>query len=205
MELLGDAIEMLCCPLCKQNDIHFHENLAQKKGFTSVFILKCKHCDFKKELNSSKQCGKSYDINRRVIYSMRMIGQGYSSLEKFAIHMNLPRPMTHKNYDNSVKVIEKVVREVAEESMQDAADEIKKGSTDVVDTDISGDGSWQRRGFSSLNGTFTGISLQTGKILDVEVMTRYCKACKLKEPLKISDPAAHAQWLDMHDCHGCQS
>jgi len=37
MELLGDAIEMLCCPSCKQNDIHFHENFLQKKGFSSVF------------------------------------------------------------------------------------------------------------------------------------------------------------------------
>ena len=43
---------------------------------------------------------------------------------------------------------------VARKSMQDAAKEIKlngKGET-VVDTSISCDGSWQRRGFSSLMG-----------------------------------------------------
>jgi len=30
----------------------------------------------------------------------------------------------------------------------------------------------------------TGISLDTGKIIDTEVMSRHCKGCKLKEPLK---------------------
>jgi len=193
-ESLGDAIEMLCCPSCKQNDIHFHENFLQKKGFSSVFILKCKHCDFKKELNSSKQCGRSYKINRRI--------QGYSSIEKFATHMNLPRPMTHKNYYNSLKVIEKAVREVTEESMQDAANEIKNGSADVVDTEISGDSSWQRRGFSSLNGLLRQYLCRQERFWwTLKYMSRYCKACKLKEPLKNSDPDAHAQWLKTHDCH----
>ena len=35
----------------------------------------------------------------------------------------------------------------------------------VIKTAISCDSTWQRRGFSSLNGCVTAISMETGKIL----------------------------------------
>ena len=38
------------------------------------------------------------------------------------------------------------------------------------------------------------------KIMDVEVMSRYRKACKLTEPLKKTVPVAHVKWLEAHDC-----
>ncbi|GFX75447.1 uncharacterized protein TNCV_2547181 [Trichonephila clavipes] len=41
------------------------------------------------------------------------------------------------------------------------------------------DGSWQRRGHMSLNGCVSVISIDTGKILVLEVMTQYCKMCEL--------------------------
>lgn len=36
------------------------------------------------------------------------------------------------------------------------------------------DGTWQRRGFSSLNGVVTCTSIDTGKVLDVQVLSKYC-------------------------------
>ena len=47
----------------------------------------------------------------------------------------------------------------------------------IVDTGISVDGNRQKRGFTSLNGVVTAISMETGCILDVEVMTRYSQGC----------------------------
>ncbi|GFY15173.1 uncharacterized protein TNCV_1569861 [Trichonephila clavipes] len=44
---------------------------------------------------------------------------------------------------------------------------------------VSVDGSWQRRGHMSLNGCISVISIDTGKILDLEVMTQHCKMCEL--------------------------
>ena len=70
----------------------------------------------------------------------------------------------------------------AANSMKQAADELREvvlrdEFTDepVADVDISADGSWQKRGFSSLNGFVTIISLLTGKCLDFAAM---CKPCK---------------------------
>ncbi|GFW43405.1 uncharacterized protein TNCV_2924531 [Trichonephila clavipes] len=44
---------------------------------------------------------------------------------------------------------------------------------------VSVDGTWQRRGHMSLNGCVSVISIDTGQILDMEVMTHYCKMWEL--------------------------
>jgi len=69
---------------------------------------------------------------------------------------------------------------------------------DILDVGVSCDGSWQRRGYISLNGTFTAISLDSGKILDTEVMSRYCKSCKNKEPLKKENQEEYDKWYENH-------
>ena len=43
---------------------------------------------------------------------------------------------------------------------------------DFVDCAVPCDGSWQCRGFLSLNGFITAISMDTGKIVDAEIMSR---------------------------------
>ena len=42
---------------------------------------------------------------------------------------------------------------------------------------ISADGTWRKRGFSSLFGVVTALSLLTGKAVDVEVMSKGCRQC----------------------------
>lgn len=51
---------------------------------------------------------------------------------------------------------------------------------------VSGDGTWQRRGHSSLNGCVSLISIDTGKIIDVGGMSSKCRASfeKQVEPHK---------------------
>ena len=59
-------------------------------------------------------------------------------------------------------------------------DEAKQNGT--ADS-VSMDGTWQKRGFSSLNGVAVAVSTSNFKVLDVEIMSRNCKACSLKEEL----------------------
>ena len=57
-----------------------------------------------------------------------------------------------------------------------------------IDTGVSVDGTWQRRGFSSLNGTVAAISMVNGKILDLDTLTRYCQGCVTINAYKVSHP-----------------
>ncbi|GFU29958.1 uncharacterized protein TNCV_1687261 [Trichonephila clavipes] len=42
------------------------------------------------------------------------------------------------------------------------------------DLAVAVDGSWQKRGFSSKNGLVTVTSVDTGKVIDVEVFSKHC-------------------------------
>ena len=58
--------------------------------------------------------------------------------------------------------------------MKESANELRllkdPGNASIVDVGISCDGTWQRRGFSSLNGAVVCMSIDTGNVLDVEVL-----------------------------------
>ena len=100
--------------------------------------------------------------------------------------------MTANNYDKIVNRLNFVAKEVANETMSDASEDLISKSKDpnnntVFDTAVPCDGSWQKRGYSLLNGVVTVISMDNGKILDIEPMTRTCKSCLLHEKLKTSD------------------
>ncbi|GFW76819.1 uncharacterized protein TNCV_59171 [Trichonephila clavipes] len=52
------------------------------------------------------------------------------------------------------------------------------------------DGTWLKRGYSSQNGCVICISIDTGKILDIEIMSHFCRICS--KNTKVSDAASNA-------------
>jgi hypothetical protein len=101
--------------------------------------------------------------------------------------MNMPPPVNPKAFDYHNKAILRAVKYVAEETMNDAAQEIHKFNSAEVDeygilkTSLSCDGTWQRMGFSSLHGCVTVISMGTGKVPDIEPLSKVCNKCKKHE------------------------
>ncbi|GFX35826.1 uncharacterized protein TNCV_746191 [Trichonephila clavipes] len=61
--------------------------------------------------------------------------------------------------------------------MTEAVDEVRKlkNTSDVAEFGVSVDGTWQRRGHPSLNGCVAVLSIDTGKVLDLEVMSKWCR------------------------------
>jgi len=103
MEILSNIFELLNCPSCNQQCIKLSEQMSRKKGMASLLLIYCTSCEYKSEFytsTASKQ--NSFDVNKRIIYTMRACGQGYAGLEKFIGLINMPKPMTAKNYDKIV-------------------------------------------------------------------------------------------------------
>ena len=101
--------------------------------------------------------------------------QGYAGLEKSSSLTNFPMPMTANNYGKIVKKLLCTTKSVIEVTMQDAYDDfiqlkMLKQLVLLIKLSISCDGSWYRRGHSSLNGvvTLTVISMKNWKVLHVE-------------------------------------
>ena len=103
MEILSSVFaEVSSCPVCLKPGLSLCDRVSKKKGFSSLLYLKCTSlsCQYMKEFYTSDQSTRSFDVNKRLIYTMRTLGHGHKGITKFASLMNMPRPMTFKNYDS---------------------------------------------------------------------------------------------------------
>ncbi|GBO39726.1 hypothetical protein AVEN_209199-1 [Araneus ventricosus] len=64
--------------------------------------------------------------------------------------------------------------------MQKAAKEAIVENNSDNNIAVAVDGTWQKRGYTSHNGVVTVTSMDTGKVIDVDVLNKYC-ACKNKK------------------------
>ncbi|GFX56422.1 uncharacterized protein TNCV_73681 [Trichonephila clavipes] len=95
---------------------------------------------------------------------MRQIGKGFSAGFKLCGTLNLPR-LSKTAYTNHENKLMSMISEVSELSMQKAASELlvlHPTKNKIVECGISVDGTWQSRGYSSMNGCVAALSVDTG-------------------------------------------
>lgn len=211
MQIMQDIISDLCCPQCYEvGTLYMEETSDKKKGLSSHLTVTC-DCGYEKETYTSRTIKtetsergmKRFEVNVRGVYAMRTVGLDHTGLEKICCMMNIPKPMTVKNFNNISDLLGNAAKTVAEKSMNDAVTELKKSKNiDILDIGVSVDGTWQRRGFSSLNGVVAAISVDNGKVIDVEPMSRYCRECAVNTRRLQDDEEALEIWKARHrdDC-----
>ena len=196
--------ENFLCPECKQNTISCGINLDKKLGFCNTLEMECSSCYFKKDLDSSRcvdneLSGKPMkEINIRMVSFIRSIGRGHSALDNFSLFVNSPPPMTKKNYKKVFKRVACATKVVAFDSMRRAATEFKELS-ESTDCAVSLDGSWQRRGHASHHGVVSCILVETGKCIDIEVLSNICKGCSNWES-RDKTSQDYLRWRENHKC-----
>ncbi|KAE8740595.1 hypothetical protein FOCC_FOCC013896 [Frankliniella occidentalis] len=188
--------------------------------------VKCKYCSGSVAISELKSCGLSSvfklvcldecgdvvsvrnsdivynadgtvetELNRRFVYASQVLGFKHAGMKSFSAILDLPPAISVTLYYATVSRIHNSLKLEAEESMDRAVcNEIREeGSTDIQ---LSGDGSWQRKGFSSKNGVVSAIGVHTGQVIDVEVMTMVCQVCAHYKGPK-SGPQ-YEQWWESH-------
>ena len=116
---------------------------------------------------------------------MRTPGKEHAGAKKFCSLMNMPPPSAAQSYRKASCVIGRHFKCIAKESMKKAGEvkSLKETSSEeggpIYNCGVSCHGTWQKRGDSSLNGCVTVISIDTGKVLDVEALNLSCKQCQL--------------------------
>lgn len=192
--------QLVVCKKCG-SEIQFQESSV--RGLGSKIAVCCATCDTQ-YVNTSPLIGHAYEINRRLVLSMRIIGVGLNGIEKFCAFMCLPHPVFKSFYDKLVQSVHIASCAVRDLSMKNAAakeKELSEQDGDFRGLTVSGDGTWKKRGFSSLLGVTTLIGWRTGKIIDLQVKSKTCKACdhwKTKE-----GTAEYEEWRIAHEdvCH----
>ncbi|GFW25467.1 uncharacterized protein TNCV_3721951 [Trichonephila clavipes] len=184
---------------CKKcgGDIKLSENCV--RGLSSVFfrlnartVKTCIRLEIQKCWVKEKSIP---EINKRFVYAKRTIGQGHAAMTTFCGVMDFPPPVAEKSYNNIINKLQLCSKEVAEASMQSAAlEEVTlANSSDII---ISGDGTWKTRGYSSRVGVWAVIGDKTGKCIDAEKMSSFCKGCDSWKRRKGSP--AYKKWKILH-------
>ncbi|GFW48851.1 uncharacterized protein TNCV_3900491 [Trichonephila clavipes] len=169
------------CNIVKDQIINF---ILSMPRCCMKYIASCKHCDFYSGISSSKKTLNCPEVNTRFVYGMRQIGKCLSGGFKLCGTLNLPRlsKTAYTNHENKLMLVNS---EVSELSMQKAASELlvlHPTKNKIVECGISVDGTWQRRNYSSMNGCVAALSVDTGKVVDIEIniyiMSSYCPTCR---------------------------
>jgi hypothetical protein len=208
IELFGaNLASKLVCGFC-----HSQVQLIEicRKGLSSEFAFHCQnqYCNGQESFPSCAQISagnvKVSSVNRRAAFAMRCIGGDLAELETFCGIMDLPPPVRKSSYNQINKTLRDAACSVQADMMREAAEieySLAEDSGDRIrDIDISFDGTYMTRGFSSNVGVAVVIGCQTGKVLDTGTRSKVCKSC---EYWKKQDPNSvkYQEWEAKHQDH----
>ena len=149
---------------------------VQRHGLASCLEVTCSSCDERKPEFMSRKISRFWEVNRRAVLGMRLIGKSRQALVKLAGALDMPSPMTRSAYHRHEQALHDASRTVAETSMSLAAREARSGA-DIASIPATYDGTWMRCGYASLYGVFTAIAWDVGKVVDCEVLSKFYHKC----------------------------
>ena len=224
LEQLNSLFDSLLCPECFEDHLCVSIGHGECQGFATKLFLKCTKCKFQKSVMSSPRSRYAnipysdatmpFDINKRMVMFSHEIGSSHSALDKFSAVVGIPNMhlKTYQRHNDRFVTVETVqgqhalqraaeqVRQAYADTDQDYADRIQHGlgtTGEPLDITVSFDGTWQKRGFTSLYGVGVVIEVTTGLVVDFEVLSKYCHACKMAESRNMSEDDL-AEWRLLH-------
>ena len=204
--VLKDIINCVgICPSCQSTNIIVNIDPTKKKGLSLPISLSCSMCKWSTiyytstKIENHSKVKSCYEVNVRAVMAMREIGSGHTALEKLCGFLNLPEPPHITTVNDIQKNIADAYNNVAFHSMISAASEIEgtKDENGICDITVSCDGTWQKRGYSSLKGIVTVISGDTGKCIDYRIRTKNFKTCQSWEGREGTDE--YEQFISTHE------
>lgn len=201
------------------------ENLILKKSYLEELFthVTCSHCfgklnvsfvnkflDHKIDLECA-ECGKKYGdsdvkdtpVTNAIVYSTMDVGLGYAGFHKLTENMSM-KPL-YKNYANfqslALEKTKEKAKEILKKSIEAAKQHYVPDQHGIYDMKVIYDGSWQKRGHTSLLAVGAIIDADSACVLDYEVVSKFCEVCGKKrkglEQKKVSQEEFD-EWLKNH-------
>ncbi|GFR05106.1 uncharacterized protein TNCT_309041 [Trichonephila clavata] len=156
--LLSELSQYVTCPNCNTKAVLKEKILY---GLVYEFYVECYSCSTLSTFKSSPviASGNDYEVNTRITYSMRTVGQGFCGIKYFCTAMDLPPPVSQKAYEKILRKINLASCEVADDSMKNAAKEeiLASGSYEIC---VSGDEAHVRNFFLCNYDYFISAKIQ---------------------------------------------
>jgi len=189
---------LVVCKTCKKN-IKFNQTSSRGLGFKIAVSCECGVS----YVNSGPMISNAYEINRRIVFVMRLLGVGINGINLFCGLMDLLQKF-HKNTfagcsENVTKAAETVYKWSTQKAVTEEKAKTLENEGSDVNLTVSGDGTWKKRGHTSRFGVTTLAGKFGKKIIDTVVKSTYCKSCEVWEKKKNTHPEEYEEWLEGHD------
>ncbi|XP_030849798.1 uncharacterized protein LOC100891291 [Strongylocentrotus purpuratus] len=205
---LNAALEVFQDHFCQGGHLQLLEEHAKRRGLCSSLLLQCTGCKMEHRFTSSPNAvaegaGQSAEVNKRSVLAACEVGLAREALADFCGYMD-------KSYQDHIYRLHLETNEVCETQMKEAGERVREvvlnanpelNSDDVLDVAVSYDGTWHRRGFVSNHGVGIVMSMDTGEVLDREVLSKICKACQSRKSWD-REGEEYIKWWDDHK-HSC--
>lgn len=204
LEGLKTVFGQLRCGECGEKSVTYKEDFTKRQALFTAPYLICQSCNDTVSIPfSSVGSSKVLTINRKAVFANKCVGGTAASLQLFCSMLDMPLPISKNVYTTHIEAILAQAMLQVEQSMTQAREEVRMlygaEGDDTVDTLVSCDGTWQRRGFSSLFGATFVIAYDTGKVIDFRVKSKFCKGCKHWER-QDQTSVAYTTWKASHKC-----
>lgn len=167
------------CSSCRRGGLKLEE--AKREGLASELRLVCDHCNAETcEAMADKTVQMKYfDINRKSVLAMRVTGRAREALTKICGILDVPPPVSRHSFLQHSDHLHEAAKQIAHDSMRAAATQLlDDGGNAPVNIAVTTDGTWMKRGFTSLYGVQTCISWDSQKVIDVEILSKHCSLCE---------------------------
>lgn len=172
------------CASCRAGNLSCRE--VRRFGMAQELELKCDACghSVSRVLAKKRVVHKTnmYEVNRKAVLGMRLIGRGFQALCTLSSILDMPAPMRKSTFYKHQKVVAEAVVDIGKESMRKAASTVlavRQGEQRPDEIAVSTDGTWMRRGHSSLYGVQTVLAWDTHQVVDVQVLSKHCPQCQV--------------------------
>ena len=203
----------LKCTECQQQSLHFTREDGNM-GFCYTLTLQCLTCEttvsktFTSPRTESEQVGP-FTVNDIMVLHFNQMGQGYTAQKQFAALYGM-KGLHRKTYSKKeTKIINAAVSNT-EDILAEGILKVKKAyleldpdtCVDPLSLTVSFDGSWQKRGHTSMYGVAAAIDVLTGLVVDYIVLSKFCHSCTRKKAELGDDSVEYGVWYQDHkeDC-----
>ncbi|GFX84806.1 uncharacterized protein TNCV_125741 [Trichonephila clavipes] len=145
---------------------------------------------------------KCFEANKTLVEAFLKII--HATLELFSIPIGIHAmdkktfsKCLHKLYEEKSSFKEDIL-EISRKVVQKHNVDLLGTSNGVIDITVSYDGTWQKRGHSSMYGIGIVIDILTGLIVDYEILSKYCSECTTAKRDLGENSAEYSIWCKSH-------
>lgn len=215
---LHNLVKSFPCKGCFNTNLTIE--VEERSGLACKFKVVCTDCHLvqsescssdrdlvSKDSNTPRSSRPAFLVNTQFAKAFSNFGKGYAAMERFAMEMNM-KVASSSNYYNTMKAVHRDQLTTVTVSLNAARAEVRKAYIDAdvslvnekyINVAVSYDGSWHKRGHTSMYGIACVIDTLTGLVIDYHVLSKYCHSCAINEKLlKGRNSVEFQNWFVTH-------